>query len=250
LEVIVLNEKINAMSSGSILTKDVVKNAIIVGKDTGKENWIAIVKDDDTDKKEETIIVISKEGYVFNVIITNGETEIALLGKEKELKPIIENAQISSTSYGLTVSCKVSRLETGSIKYSYSKEKKGPYKVIKQGKSEEKCEITGLEADTRYYIKIEAENSIGKAEEVIIDGLTYSIKNLKQGDAVFTYSPARWTNEYVDVGIEVKVEGYKVQYSLLEKYSEDSSHWIDYAEGTTFKISKNQTIWGRFVDGV
>lgn len=97
--------------------------------------------------------------------------------------------------------------------------------------------INGRIQGTTYYIWLkDALDNVSQGKAVA----TITVAELNSSNTNFSYSPANWTRENVNVTITTTITDYTLQYSL------NGTDWINYTEAITKK--ENGPIYARVVD--
>ena len=171
-------------------------------------------KETDVEKVDENgnYIITVPEGYKFQIHINEyDDLEIDYIGKEDNLLPYINEIKIiNQTSNSVELQVSVSRLNGGTLNYSY-KEKDAPdedYQLAKGDTTDLTAIITGLNNKTTYEIKVEATNENGTTEkvtEVFIGELKGTIT--QKGETV-------WSNGTATIHLETEAQNLSILYQI------------------------------------
>lgn len=195
-----------------------------------------VIFPEETVKYEDGSYLIKLEdGCTFLLEDKDGKIIPSYQGKEGELLPqIVKVDVIEITSNTIKVQVEARRAE----KYHYSIGQDEDY-------GEENITTTteftfeGLTQGQTYEIKVVAENSKGKVEEIIQGIMTESLTELAKGNITFSYSEERWTNGDVTVTASTTLTGYTIQTST------DGESWESTDSQT---LSENGAVYTRLID--
>ena len=200
-------------------------------------------------------VITVPEGYKFQIHINeNGDTEVEYIGKEDALLPYIQSVEvIGKTTNSVTVEVTVTREgENLTLSYYYKKlnDPEENYVAIKENVEEKTVEVTGLESETIYQLKVIAKNENGENEktvELTVEGIIGAGEGLKEG-AIIASEPTWDSNSHTASITLSKGEGVESNLSIewqINKIEEGS-----WTEGTNVTgLNHNDIVYARLTDG-
>ena len=203
---------------------------------------------------EGNYVITVPEGYKFQIHINeNGDAEVEYIGKDNALLPYIQNIEvISQTTSSVNIEVTVTREgENLTLSYYYKKlnEPEENYVAIKENVEEKTAEITGLESETIYQLKVVAKNENGenqKTIELTVEGIIGADEGLKEG-AIIASNPT-WSNNTASITLS---KGSSVASNLSIEWQIngiDAGGWKT-GESVT-GLNHNDTVYARLSDGI
>ncbi len=180
----------------------------------------------------------------------NGLFKSALTAKEKTEIASYQEIINLSTTYAHTNNKETNPEEIlKKIKEELQKEEKfKEAKITGPDKNEEEQKLIIVTKEGYvFYVYEENNKYIGKKEEI---GETELNIEIKEGHIKYTYKPSEWTNQDVEVGIEITKEEYK-QYQIEYTYTpKENNSWKEYKEGEIVEKTNGRTIYARLTNGL
>ena len=200
------------------------------------------IKGPEKDGENHIYQVTTNEGYVVEIIVSpDGNVSIGEVVKGDKLPPKIVEVKTNTGTNSIHVEVTVSRWENGTISYYYKKDGEADtsYKPFKEDVTELTANISGLEQNVVYNIKIVAENENGSTEKVVNE----RTGELKEG-TIKQKGETVWSNGTATIELETTETGVSIQYQIDGMEGE----WIDY-EGPITGLNHNQTVYAVITDG-
>ncbi len=201
-------------------------------------------------------VITVPEGYKFQIHINeNGDAEVEYIGKDNALLPYIQEIkETGRTSSSINIEVTVIREgENLTLSYYYKKldEPEESYKAIKENVEEKTAEVTGLESETIYELKVVAKNENGESQKVVeltTEGIIGAGEGLKEG--VIKASEPDWDPNSHTASITL-TKGENVASNL---YIEWQINGID-ADGwqtgeSVTGLNHNDAVYARLTDGI
>ncbi len=180
----------------------------------------------------------------------NGLFKSALTAKEKTEIASYQEIINLSTTYAHTNNKETNPEEIlKKIKEELQKEEKfKEAKITGPDKNEEEQKLIIVTKEGYvFYVYEENNKYIGKKEEI---GETELNIEIKEGHIKYTYKPSEWTNQDVEVGIEITKEEYK-QYQIEYTYTpKENNSWKEYKKGEIIEKENGRTIYARLTNGI
>ncbi len=203
---------------------------------------------------EGNYVITVPEGYKFQIHINeNGDAEVEYIGKEDALLPYIQSVEvIGKTTNSVTVEVTVTREgENLTLSYYYKKlnDPEGNYVAIKENVEEKTVEVTGLESETIYQLKVIAKNENGENEktvELTVEGIIGAGEGLKEG-AIIASEPT-WDSSSHTASITLS-KGADVASNLSIEWQKGSITGA-WTTGTNVTgLNHNDIVYARLTDG-
>ncbi len=201
-------------------------------------------------------VITVPEGYKFQIHIgENGDAEVEYIGKEDSLLPYIQSVEvIGKTTNSVTVEVTVTREgENLTLSYYYKKlnDSEESYVAIKENVEEKTVEVTGLESETIYQLKVIAKNENGENEktvELTVEGIIGAGEGLKEG-AIIASEPT-WDSSSHTASITLS-KGADVASNLSIQWQIGGIAEGSWTTGTSVTgIQHGQTVYARLTDGI
>ncbi len=205
---------------------------------------------------EGNYVITVPEGYKFQIHINeNGDAEVEYIGKEDALLPYIQSVEvIGKTTNSVTVKVTVTREgENLTLSYYYKKldDPEENYVAIKENVTDKAAEITGLESETIYELKIIAKNENGENEKVIeltVEGIIGADEGLKEG-AIIASVP-NWDSNTHTASITLS-KGSDVASNLNIEWQINKIEEGNWTTGIIVTgLNHNDVVYARLTDGI
>ena len=205
---------------------------------------------------EGNYVITVPEGYKFQIHINeNGDTEVEYIGKDNALLPYIQSIEvISQTTSSVNVEVTVTREgENLTLSYYYKKlnEPEENYIAIKENVEDKTVEVTGLESETIYNLKVVAKNENGESQktvELTVEGIIGADEGLTEG-AIIASEPT-WDSNSHTASITLS-KGSSVASNLSIQWQINSIDAGGWTTGTSVTgLNHNDTVYARLTDGV
>ena len=205
---------------------------------------------------EGNYVITVPEGYKFQIHINeNGDAEIEYIGKDDALLPYIQSINvISQTTSSVNVEVTVAREgENLTLSYYYKKQSdpEENYVAIKENVTDKTAEITGLESETIYQLKVVAKNENGENQKVIeltVEGIVGAEEGLKEG-AIIASEPA-WDSNTHTASITFS-KGSDLASNLNIEWQINKIEEGSWTTGTIVTgLYHNDVVYARLTDGI
>ena len=216
--------------------------------------WDKMVEADIIDNPEEDIEgpekegendayqVTTNEGYVVEIIVMpDGSVVIGDVVKGDKLPPKIGEITSTSESNSIHIEVEITRSEGEvSLSYYYKKdgEEESSYKALKEEVTDLTADLTGLEQNVVYNIKVVIKDNNGTSEKkinVTIGELTGVVT--QKGETI-------WNNGTASIELETTKTGVTIQYQI----NTTEGQWKDY-EGAITELKYGDTVFAVVTDG-
>ncbi len=205
---------------------------------------------------EGNYVITVPEGYKFQIHIDeNGDTEIEYIGKDDALLPYIQSIEVvSKTTSSVNVEVTVTREgENLRLSYYYKKldDPEENYIAIKENVADKTAEVTGLESETIYNLKVVAQNENGESQKVVeltVEGIIGADEGLTEG-AIIASEPT-WDSNSHTASITLS-KGADVASNLSIEWQINKIDEGSWTTGTSVTgLNHNDIVYARLTDGV
>ena len=205
-------------------------------------------------------VITVPEGYKFQIHVEeNGNVTVDYIGKDDVLLPYIQSINaINTTSNSMNIEVTVMREgENLSLSYYYKKaeEPDSSYRTIKENVTEKTAEITGLESETIYNLKVVAKNENGESQKIVdltTEGIIGATEGLVEG-AIISSEPT-WNNGLASITLSKGTgvaENLRIEYQIGD-ITEGNWTMADTGSNsvTVSGLRYNNTVYARLTDGI
>ena len=223
-----------------------------------KDEGIILDIERDVEKLDDegNYVITVPEGYKFQIHIDeNGDAEIEYIGKDDALLPYIQSIEvISKTTSSVNVEVTVTREgENLRLSYYYKKldDPEENYIAIKENVADKTAEVTGLESETIYNLKVIAQNENGESQKVVeltVEGIIGADEGLREG-AIIASEPTWDSNSHTASITLSKGEGVGSNLSIEWQINSINTDGWTTGESVT-GLNHNDTVYARLTDGV
>ena len=223
-----------------------------------KDEGIILDIERDVEKLDDegNYVITVPEGYKFQIHIDeNGDAEIEYIGKDNALLPYIQSIEvISKTTSSVNVEVTVTREgENLRLSYYYKKldDPEENYIAIKENVADKTAEVTGLESETIYNLKVIAQNENGESPKVVeltVEGIIGADEGLREG-AIIASEPT-WDSNSHTASITLS-KGADVASNLSIEWQINKIDEGSWTTGTSVTgLNHNDIVYARLTDGV
>lgn len=218
--------------------EELKKEGIIEDSTIGGNNIKELEIDSEGNKKYE---IITEDGEVIEVIITpEGEIKIEYQGTTDRLPPRVKAINIvNKSANSMTIQVTVNRLEDGKLSYYYKKEEE-QYHELEKNTTNFTVQLTNLEQNKVYNIKVVAENKKGRSQ-LIKNEMTGELAN----GTISLKGETVWDNGLASIEIETTQIGVVLQYQV----NNINGEWQTY-NGRINNLKYGDHVYARIYDGV
>ena len=222
-----------------------------------KDEGIILDIERDVEKLDDegNYVITVPEGYKFQIHIDeNGNAEVEYIGKDDALLPYIQSIEVvSKTTSSVNVEVTVTREgENLRLSYYYKKldDPEENYIAIKENVADKTAEVTGLESETIYNLKVIAQNENGESPKVVeltVEGIIGADEGLREG-AIIASEPT-WDSNSHTASITLS-KGADVASNLSIEWQINSIDTDGWTTGESVTgLNHNDTVYARLTDG-